>query len=304
MAKSLVKIIAYFGQWPEWINFYIESCKWNPDIHWLIYTDCPEPENKAENVFYKKLSFKDYCDQVSSRLNIDFHPDSSYKLCDLKPAFGYIHENDIIHYDYYAFGDVDIIYGDIRKFFSDDVLEKYQLISTHNDRISGHLAVFENSARMRNSFRQIPKWRQKFEDTIHQCYDEITYARVFLRFQKYPIVIQNLAKMLSPYRRRCLFNEQYSTILSSIPWSNGSVEHPQTWLWNQGKLTNTKDGDREYCYLHFMNWKSNRYLPGELKDEPAAWQRISSIVKANYKDKQWLITPNGFEQVTDTARVN
>jgi hypothetical protein len=304
MAKSLIKIIAYFGQWPEWINFYLESCKWNSDIHWLIYTDCPEPENKAKNVFYKKISFEDYCHHVSSRLKINFCPDSPYKLCDLKPAFGFIHENDIAPYDCYAFGDIDIIYGNIRKFLTDELLTRYQLISTHTDRISGHFVVFENSSRMRNSFRQIPNWKQRLENRNFQGICENTYARVFLRFQKYPKLAQNLAKVVSPHRRRCLFKEQYSTILSPMPWSDDSADHPQTWLWNQGKLTNTKDGDREYCYLHFMNWKSNRYLPGKLKEQSAAWQSLPSIVNANYKDNRWLITPSGFIQVPEEAKVN
>jgi len=33
----------YFGQRPPWIDFFVESCKWNPDVRWRFYTDCGEP---------------------------------------------------------------------------------------------------------------------------------------------------------------------------------------------------------------------------------------------------------------------
>ncbi|WP_420882928.1 DUF6625 family protein [Zooshikella ganghwensis] len=39
--KTIAIIIPYFGQWPEWIDLYIESCKHNPSIDWLLFSDCP-----------------------------------------------------------------------------------------------------------------------------------------------------------------------------------------------------------------------------------------------------------------------
>jgi hypothetical protein len=29
------------------MNFFVESCKWNPQVRWRFYTDCGEPENHA-----------------------------------------------------------------------------------------------------------------------------------------------------------------------------------------------------------------------------------------------------------------
>ena len=60
MNPSLIMLILYFGRWPEWIDLFVESCKWNPSVRWLLYTDCGEPENKADNVDYVHLSFDDY----------------------------------------------------------------------------------------------------------------------------------------------------------------------------------------------------------------------------------------------------
>ena len=36
--------------------------------------------------------------------------------------------------------------------------------------------------------------------------------------------------------------------------------HPGFWFWKEGKLTNEKDGEREFLYLHFMRWQTNRWI--------------------------------------------
>lgn len=82
----LIMLCFYFGKWPAWINFFIENCKWNPDVHWRIYTDCGEPENNATNVDCITISFDDYKALVRSRFGIAFDPVHPYKLCDLRPA--------------------------------------------------------------------------------------------------------------------------------------------------------------------------------------------------------------------------
>lgn len=83
----------YFGSWPVWINLYIESCKYNSDINWLFFTDCGEPENKATNIKYIHMSFTDYKKLASKKLGIDFSAANPYKLRDLRPTYGLIHED-------------------------------------------------------------------------------------------------------------------------------------------------------------------------------------------------------------------
>ena len=86
MQPWLIILCPYFGRWPAWINFFIESCKWNPEVRWRLYTDCGKPENSADNVDVVHVSFDSYKKAVSRRLEIEFDPIDPYKLCDLKPA--------------------------------------------------------------------------------------------------------------------------------------------------------------------------------------------------------------------------
>ena len=110
--------IPYFGNWPYWIDLYMHSCKKNKDVDFYFFTDCGIPSGFSgiDNLHFASVTFFDYCQLVSDRLGIDFHPQDSYKLCDLKPFYGHIHEGILEkgNYSFWGFGDVDLVWGDIR----------------------------------------------------------------------------------------------------------------------------------------------------------------------------------------------
>lgn len=293
---SLVKIIPWFGQWPEWFEFFLESCRHNPDIDWLFYTDAVPPKNAPHNVRFNILSFSEYKAVVSNRLNINFNPTAAYKLCDIKPALGYIHYKDIQNYDFYAFGDIDVIYGQIRQFVTDDLLSRYNVISTHENRISGHFCIFRNTPEIRNSFMLVKDWKQQLENPEHVSFDESRFTKVFIPHRKHPKWLRKLWSVSSKYQRNILFKEQFSTILSPIKWKDGSDRHPQTWLWHQGKLTNDRDSC-EYMYLHFMNFKSRTWLPKQSRHLPAAWEKQDKLISMPVENAHkcgFAISPKGF----------
>ncbi|MCC5796453.1 MAG: hypothetical protein JJU48_03910 [Methylophaga sp.] len=293
---SIVKIIPYFGKWPEWFELYILSCKYNPDIDWLFFTDCPAPKNAPANVKFVKISFSDYKAMVSERLKINFSAENPFKLCDVRPAFGFIHELDTSSYDFYAYGDIDIVYGDIRKFITDETLSKFDVIGTHQRRLSGHFSLFRNTRQNREAFLKIPNWQHLMEFPEHIGIDESKFSKIFVRHKNHPMWLRKLWALTSPYQRRVLYKEQYSTILSPIPWCDGNLEHPINWYWKDGHLTNDRD-DREFMYLHFMNWKSGRWLPKNLRSEGAAWLKLDRLVSVDAVDAErsgFQISPAGF----------
>lgn len=294
--KSVDIIIPYFGNWPEWFYFFLESCKHNKTIDWFFFTDCETVINCPPNVHFEKTSFADYCRRVSSCLKISFSPKGPYKLCDIRPAYGFIHQNDINGYDYFGFGDIDVIYGDIRRFVTDEVLT-HNMISTHFNRVSGHFALFKNTEGMRSAFRQIKNWQFKFETPEHLG-RESGFTKVFLKHRKYPMFARKLCGVFDKFQRNNYWHEQYSTILSPIPWHDGSLKHPEEWYWRNGRLTNDRDGEREFMYLHFMNWKSAIWLPKDLRlrNVRAAWEDLDKIVNMDKKDisKGFRINRTGF----------
>lgn len=277
--KSIIIIIDYFGKWPEWFPLFLESCKRNPTIDWLFHTDCSYEQFKIPNVSFKTLTKEKYIENVNKRLKLNFTLLHNYKLCDLKPMCGVLYEEEIRNYDFYGYGDIDVIYGNIRNFYTPEVLENY-VISTHTWCVSGHLALFRNTKWLRNSFKRYRGWKTLIEKPECQRFDEDLFINVF----KYPRINPKLFSfydILNPlskkYRNKLYFVEQFTTPLTPSPWRSGDLSHPQVWYWKDGKLTNEKDGNKEYIYLHFMNFVSGRWMNPMYKKAPI-WKDLNEII--------------------------
>jgi len=305
MNPWLIMLIPYFGRWPEWIELFIESCKWNPSVRWRLYTDCGEPQNKAANVAYVHLSFDDYKALVRERLGIEFDPPAPYKLCDLKPCLAYIHERDVAGFPFFGYGDIDVVYGNIRNFYTDEVLARSNVLSTHPERLSGHFAVLRNTRVFRRAFERIPNYRTLLELPQHTSMDEADFSAVFSPPAAKPHGLRRIADYLNPCRRGLLFVERYSTVLSPRGWHDGTMNYPQKWFWRRGRLTNERDGEREFLYLHFMRWQSDRWMPA---DAPApgegAWTELERIVHVDWHRADiegFCISPEGFTELRPTT---
>jgi hypothetical protein len=283
MKPWLVLISFYFGRWPPWMNFFVESCKWNPGIRWLIYTDCGEPENSADNIKYVHISFDDYKAMARERLGIAFDPVHPFKICDLRPAFGLLHERDIAGYPFFGYSDIDVIFGDISRFYGERQFAELDVVSTHPDRLSGHFAVLRNTPDIRGMFESIPRYRQLLELPDQMSVDETHFSRLVLH---------------SP-ALRSLFVERHSTVLSVRGWHDGTMNYPRRWFWRRGKLTNERDGEREFLYLHFMRWQSAHWINNPPVPGEAAWVG-HDIIHTDWRKAAtdgFSISPAGFTSI-------
>lgn len=286
---KILFLIPYFGRWPFWMPFFLRSCAANPDIDWLFFTDCGVPPDAPDNVHFEACSFADYCRQVSVRLGIDFRPQSPYKLCDLKPALGEVHAEHLAGYDFWGFSDIDLIYGDLRAYFSAERLARVDLLSTHARRISGHLCLLRNSVRMRQAFMSVPNWRTLLADNAHSAFDEGAFSRLFIRHKGWPAPLRRLVDACNPWRRRSEFVEAFSTPNGRVAWHDGSLRFPERWIWRSGRLYNDRDAERTFPYFHFIGWKCDAW---PAHDE--ATLRGDSGLPAQ---SAWSVTAQGFQEV-------
>jgi hypothetical protein len=290
--KSILIIINYFGKWPEWLPIFLASCEANPTVNWLINTDCPIPDKYPANVSFSSISLSDHYRNISSILGIHFNPINTYKLCDIKAFYGALYAKEIERYDYYGYGDIDVVYGNIRKFYNDQVL-KHNVISAHDNIVSGHLALFKNIPKIKNAFHLLPKWKEKLENQNYMNLDEYESTIIFKRPKIFSEEIRARWPLISKcgdlflditrprhslYWRNNYFVEQYSTPFIHKKWHDSTMDHPDTWYWYNGKLTNNKDGDREFLYFHFMNFKYPRYIHSIFGTE-APWGKMSKLLK-------------------------
>lgn len=257
-------LIPYFGDhWPVWFPLYINSVRYNIGVlDVLLITNIKVDNINAypSNIKIVYASFEEYCDLVSKKLNINFKPTSPYKLCDLKPFLPIIHSDLLSSYDYVGFGDIDLIYGDLQEFFN-SVSRKYNIISTHNDRISGHFALMKNRPSILRKAFKIPKWKEVLEDNKHHGIDEgsFSYAHFPLFFGcnyilRYKLKLhklsQVLCKSIPSFFRKAYLKEHFTT---PVPLKG------QKWKFKNGKILDP--ADKEIPYLHFLFFKKTEYNP-------------------------------------------
>lgn len=294
MKNKLVCIIPYFGNWPTWFDAYLYTASNQAElVEFLFYTDCPIPTNSYANIRFNAISYNDYCEYVSKKLSCNFRPKTAYKLCDLKPFYGFIHREDIDQYKYWGFGDIDLIYGDLVKYIRPIMDNDVDICSTHCDRVSGHFCMLRNTEKMRSLAFKIPKYKEILESEMHYGLDEGGFSQVI-----FGPIFRFLLKL---YRRVFFYSgfEKFSTLLQHLifsyklcfrdikttPWGNQIIN--DVYQYDDNKIIN-EDTKYEIPYLHFLFYKKNKFTKEYVWDENTNFH-----INLN---KPFLITKDGFIQ--------
>ena len=84
--------------------------------------------------------------------------------------------------------------------------------------------------------------------------------------------------------------EQYTTPFTRKPWLDNSLDNaqPDEWFYRDGEITNSRD-DREFMYLHLMNFRSNRWRHDGTR---APWEDASCVCRATPADMKAGIVIN------------
>lgn len=138
--KKAVFLLPYFGKLPNYFQLYLQSCKYNNDFDWLVITDDLTQYEYPENVKVIISTFEDIRDLIQSKFDFVISLDKPYKLCDFKPAYGYIFQEYITGYDFWGEVDADCIWGDLNKYITWDILDRFDKLF-----LLGHLTLYRNT---------------------------------------------------------------------------------------------------------------------------------------------------------------
>lgn len=150
--KSIALILPYFGKLNRtgYFDLFLESCKHNPTVDFLIYTDDKTEYHYSENIKVTYTTFEKIREKVQSLYDFPVCLNYAYKLCDYKIAYGEIFAEDLKGYDFWGHMDCDLIFGNIRNFITDEKLDRHEKLYTR-----GHLTLYrnttENNARYRHA---------------------------------------------------------------------------------------------------------------------------------------------------------
>lgn len=175
-AKSLAIIFCYFGEFPWYFRFFLHSCGFkNTNVSFIIFSDQNPPEKKPGNVKFIFMDIEQFKVLASKKLNINVSFKIPYKLCDFKPAFGLIFEEYLTQYEFWGQGDIDVIYGNIRSFMTDELLAEHDILSVRHDYVTGCLSIFRNVPEVNNLFKWSRDYEFVFGSSRHFCFDECNF---------------------------------------------------------------------------------------------------------------------------------
>jgi hypothetical protein len=166
-------IIPYFGKLPWYFPWFLHSCNYNPDIHFFIITnDTGYSEPVPGNVFLIHKTFEETRQLIEEKLQMETTIPHPYKLCDFRPAYGIIFSELVTGYDFWGHADIDVIFGNIRSFITDEILTTYDVVSVRPEYISGFFALYRNTARINSLFELSKDYKEVFKDGNNLDFDE------------------------------------------------------------------------------------------------------------------------------------
>ena len=275
--KSIIFICPYFGKLPDHFSLWLKSCELNSNINWLILTDDSRKYSYPDNVKVIYMTFKVFENYVRKKMRFPVTLSTPYKLCDYKPIYGYIFNDYIQKYDFWGHCDIsDCIFGNIRKFITDPVLDEYDKIF-----YLGHMTLYKNNNEVNTRFNKITKSgitiKSILQDKNNRAFDELNSYSINTIYKEYNFTQyrnDELYADISPMRfsfQLSKYNENYEQYYES--------KIPRLFYWNQGTLLgyyikNNKVECQEYAYIHFQK------------------RKMSTCVQNKFE--RFLIVPNKF----------
>lgn len=263
MKKTIV--IPYFGKFPAHFKLFLRSCEYNSGYNWLIFTDNQEHYNYPSNVRKISMSFNDLRKLIQKKFKFQIRLKVPYKLCDFKPAYGYIFSDWLNDSDWWGYSDCDLIYGNLDRVIGQDVFETYDKIFT-----TGHLAFYRNTSSVNKCFMKayynIDYAKRVFTNKRIYAFDENIINELFL-LNNLKIYTDDLSANPSVYYyhfrliKRVYNIKRYLTedyVPSIYIWNSGNM-YRYYYSDDDGRLTKN-----EFAYMHFQ--QRNMSLKGNESD--------------------------------------
>ena len=282
--KKIVFICPYFGKLPEnHMSLWLQSCEKNQSINWIIFTDDKTRYNYPKNVLVNYVSLNELKNSIQKKFDFPISLDNGYKLCDYKPTYGYIFSEYIKGYDFWGYCDMsDCIFGDIRHFITDKILDKFDKIG-----FLGHLTLYRNTVEINKRFMLGTKSNITYRDILssseNMAFDELNsysinsiYKENGIPFYRMDDCYYDISPLTYAFRQS-IYDENYEhKFLKKIPtifkWENGKLFECYVY---KNKLM-----EKELLYVHFQKRKMQK----EFKEVENVYYIIPNKFIANNKD--------------------
>ncbi|CAA9203692.1 hypothetical protein FLA105534_04872 [Flavobacterium bizetiae] len=252
--KKIGLINCYFGNFPWYFSFFIKSCETNPTVDFIIFSDSKYDGYLPENVKIIHFTLTDFNLLASTKLGFEITVKKAYKLCDFKPSYGVLFSDFLVGYDFWGMCDIDIIFGRIREFMTDELLEEYDVINTRHDYLTGSFLLFKNNTEINSLFTKSKDYKKIFTSDKHYCFDECNFKHMQLELNMnifdVPCEIESMEHIIR--REYDLKNINVFFDFLVVDGLSGRLK------WDNGLLS--YGNKLEILLYHLIQFKSNAFL--------------------------------------------
>lgn len=184
-----IMITPFFGELPEWKDKFLPPAGYD----WLLDQDINSFRLRVQRI----LGF-DYPGLPGTG-----------KVWDYRCALGLLYAEEIKGYDYWGHMDFDMVFGDVNKWFTDELLGQVDVWSNHHSYVNGCFSLYSNIPRVNNLFKEVEGWEDILKDTRSTGWVEMQYSR-------------HLEKAMLPYRYSFFQGWPY-TVTPNLKLENGKL---------------------------------------------------------------------------------
>lgn len=239
-------IVTWFGNLPDYFPAWLVSAEYNKDIDFLIFCD-HEVKSDSKNIKCFQMTMRETLEMFGKKLNKKIEIENSYKFCDCRAFFGITYADYLKEYDFWGYCDIDLMFGDIRSFLTDEKLDKYDRFYQY-----GHLSIFRNTDRI-NHLYDMP-------GGIYS-YQEILCGHVKTTPEEYLGINRICEKNNISWYTNVDFVDFSLYYPNSLRAEHGVKNYSeQIFIWKEGKVYQLvkKNGNiksKEYIYMHWQKRK-------------------------------------------------
>lgn len=252
---KIAVINVWMGPLPVWFPLWARSVRDNPGFEFILVTDQSIQEYLPDNLQVIRMSFDEVRRLIGRKLRVPIKINEPYKLCDFKPAYGEIFSDYLKGYHFWGCCDLDLLFGDLSKFITEDILLNYKKIFSR-----GHLTLYRNEPEVNAAHRSSQKFDHRDIYSAEKCllYDEWHGIHQVFEELHLPQYNQEVMADIKVYsaRLRCSNLPNYGQQL--FVWENGVV--------NQYYLQNGRLNVKELAYMHFQKRRISLHDLEEYED--------------------------------------
>lgn len=230
---SLIILLSFFGKFPWYFTFFLNSCRYNPGVRFYIITDNKvSMKNKPHNVSFVQKTLNQIQEKATKKLGISARLHPGYKICDFRPLFGYLFPELIQGYHFWGYGDIDVLYGDIRYFLNNSLLNSYDIFSFRPEYLTGSFTVCRNSSIINRLFMESRDYEKVISSEKYFNFDECNFMFAPLHageaIEKTPSKIESMTHVVRKkhdegYLRAYFDFNLIEGVVGNLKWTQGRI---------------------------------------------------------------------------------